>query len=311
MLVLPLVFGWVSTEYPWFDQWDVEDRYVNPSGLVSRLPLRLHSHETVITGTAELAAVQKALEHELYTPVTVGGKAVVQVWLNNFTDTDCGPEDTKNPYLETWVNTFVTPKDQPLHLPYNKTIGDMSYIIQDPRSLIWIHRVLCADAPGYPTERSDPAREAIYGGHNIWGFPKHFDKAEITYEYEGNDRVSFEATHLGKAAVKASVVLSEVEQQNVPIPVNIRTADDAVVSGPMRVIQQTRFGEAFNVTQNIAPWNPQTDSIAFGDDAWYGAEVGNWFFEPKLKMHTDDFQIVAWKPSNWLKPKLGAHLLHI
>jgi len=303
--MLPVALGWVSTQYQWYDQWEVLDHYRSPTGRVQRLPLRLHSHETVITGTADLSKVLPAFEEEFYTPVTVGGKAVVQVWMNNFTDTDCGPEDQKNPYLETWVNTFVTPKDQPLALNYT---SDMSYIIQDPRALIWIHRVLCADAPGMPTKETDPALEAILGGHNVWGFPKHKTKAQIATSY-GTDSVHFEATHLGQPALKASIALPELDAKNIPIPINIRTADDAVVSGPLYMVQQTRFGEAFNVTQNIAPWDPKTDSIEFGEGEFYGAVIQGWDFEPKLKMHTDDFQIVAWKPSNWLPGQLEKSLV--
>jgi len=166
-----------------------------------------------------------------------------------------------------------------------------------------------------PTEHTDPALEAILGGHNIWGFPKHKTKAEIVTAYtEGvhigplnlsKPRVHFEATHLGVTALKASVVLSEHEPKNIPVPINIRTAEDAVVSGPLYQVQQTRFGEAFNVTQNIAPWDPATDSIEFGDDDFYGGVINGWDFVPKLKMHTDDFQIVAWKPSNWMPANLS------
>ena len=44
-------------------------------------------------------------DDELYTPILVGGKAVVSIWFNQFSDTDCGGE-----YLETWYNTYVTRK---------------------------------------------------------------------------------------------------------------------------------------------------------------------------------------------------------
>jgi hypothetical protein len=299
--VLSLAYGWVSTQYEWYNQWDVLDHYKSPTGRIQRLPLRLHSHELVITGTADLDKVLPAFAEEYYTPVTVGGKAVVQVWMNNFTDTDCGPEEEKNPYLETWVNTFVTPKDEPLHLNYT---SDFSYLIADPRSLIWIHRVLCGDAPGYPTDKTDPALEAILGGHNVWGFPKHKVKAEIETSYSPG-KVDFEAEHLGKWAVRASVSLPENDPKVTHLPINIRTAADAVVSGPLYMVQQTRFGEAFNVTQHIAPWDASKDTLEFGHGEFYGAVIRGWDFEPKLKMHTDDFQIVAWKPSNWLPAKLG------
>ena len=112
--------------------------------------------------------------------MSVGGKASVQIWMNNFTDTDCGNTDTKNPYLETWISTWATPKDSPLELNYT---SDMSLLISDPKALIWIHRVILGDAPGIDTSKNDPALGALLGGHGVWGFPKHPTKAKIkTYQ---------------------------------------------------------------------------------------------------------------------------------
>jgi hypothetical protein len=295
---------------PWYDQWKQKtDMYKLPNGKLMRLPLRLHSHESVLTGTADTEAVRASFTGEYYTPVTVGGKAVVQIWLNNFTDTDCGNADTRNPYLETWTSTWVTPKDQPLDLPYK---NDMSYLIQDPRAIIWIHRVICADYPGLPTTENDPALGAILGGHNVWGFPKHPVKAKIQYEYKGSDRVDFYAQHLGMfyavgpqhyvESIHVSMALPEKDKANLVVPVNVRTASDGVIGGPLNIVQQIRFGEAFNVTQNIAPWNASTDKLEFGTDEYYSSVLRAWKFTPKLKMHTDDFQIVAFKPANWLPP---------
>lgn len=295
--------GWKTEGYPWFDQWKVEEYYQMPNGKKQPLPLRLHSHETVLTGTADLEKVRAAFEGEYYTPVSVGGKASVQIWMNNFTDTDCGNADTKNPYLETWTSTWVTPKDAPLELPYD---SDMSLLIADPKALIWIHRVILGDAPGVDTTVNDPALGALLGGHNVWGFPKHPTKAHIDYNYYG-DQVHFYAEHLGTTfgvshfvpSLTVSIQLPEVTKGVVAVPVNVRTADDGVVSGPLFSVQQTRFGEAFNTTQNIAPWNPTTDTIELGRDDYYSSVLKAWKFEPKLKMHTNDFQIAAFKPSNW------------
>jgi len=311
LAMAPFSEAWV-TKMPWFDKYEnVSDIYILPNGKKMRLPLRLHSHELVLTGTADADAVKAAFAEEYYVPVTVGGKVPVQVWMNNFTDTDCGNAADRNPYLETWTSTWVTPKDQPLELPYNKTIGDMSYIVADPRALIWIHRVICGDSPGIDTKVNDPALGAILGGHNVWGFPKHKVKAKIDFEYQGSDSVTFHAMHLGKDllqreqfvdALTVSVALPERDKAHVSLPLDIRTADDGVVGGPLYMVQQVRFGEAFNVTQNIAPWNTATDRITLGSDDYYSSVLKAWKFEPKLKMHTDDFQIVAFKPSNWMPP---------
>lgn len=295
--------GWKTEGYPWFDQWKVEEYYMMPNGKNMPLPLRLHSHEMVLTGTADLEKVRADFQEEYYTPVSVGGKASVQIWMNNFTDTDCGNADTKNPYLETWTSTWVTPKDAPLELPYD---SDMSLLVADPKALVWIHRVILGDAPGIDTTVNDPAMGALLGGHNVWGFPKHHVKAKIDFSYLG-DQVHFHAEHIGKSwhgtsyvdALTVSMQLPEKSAGVVSVPTNVKTADDAVIGGPLFMVQQTRFGEAFNTTQNIAPWNATTDTIELGTDDYYSSVLKAWNFEPKLKMHTDDFQIVAFKPSNW------------
>ena len=85
--------------------------------------------------------------------------------MNNFTDTDCGPADAVNPYLETWYSFPVTRKDEPLELPFE---SPFSYNVVDPKALIWCHRVLCAEKKGH----KGPALAAIAGGREIWGFPK-------------------------------------------------------------------------------------------------------------------------------------------
>jgi len=314
LALAPLCKAWV-TKMPWFDQYEeITDIYMMPNGKKQRLPLRLHSHELVLTGSADIEQVRASFVDEYYTPVSVGGKAAVQIWMNNFTDTDCGNPDTINPYLETWTSTWVTPKDQPLDLPYNSSIGDMSYVVADPRALIWIHRVILGDAPGVNTSKNDPALGALLGGHNVWGFPKHPTKAKIQVEYSAaGDRVDFHAKHLGKPlpfsrdkvfvdALRVSVALPEKDAHNVAIPTDVKTAPDAVVGGPLWMYQQVRFGEAFNTTQNIAPWNPVTDRFELGTDEYYSSVLKMWKFQPKLKMHTDDFQIAAFKPINWMPP---------
>lgn len=304
--LLSVAAAWDTKGYPWFDQWKVEEYYMMPNGKKMPLPLRLHSHELVLTGTADLKEVQQSFQEEYYTPVSVGGKASVQVWMNNFTDTDCGNADTKNPYLETWISTWATPKNEPLELNYT---SDMSLLIADPKALIWIHRVILGDAPGIDTSKNDPALGAQLGGHNVWGFPKHRVKAQISTHYEGSDRVHFQAKHLKKNllgqqtfvdAIVADVKLPETSKANIPVPVNVKTGPDAVVGGPLWLVQQVRFGEAFNTTQNIAPFDTATDKFEIGSDDYYSSVLRAWNFEPKLKMHTNDFQIAAFKPSNWL-----------
>jgi len=306
----PICAAWDTHGFPWFDQYSTPTEYFKmPNGKMMPLPLRLHSHETILTGTAELEPVKASFEKEYYTPVSVGGKASVQIWMNNFTDTDCGNADTKNPYLETWISTWVTPKDEPLELPYD---SDMSLLIADPKAFIWIHRVILSEAPGMDTATNTPALGALLGGHGVWGFPKHPVMAKFNYVYSGTDRVDFHAQHLGKSifgqekfvdALKVSLHLPEKTKGNIAVPLNVKTADDGVIGGPLWTVHQVHFGEAFNTTQYIAPWDSKTDTIEIGTDDFYSSVLKAWKFQPKLKTHTDDFQIAAFKPSNWVTPK--------
>ena len=99
---------------PWWKQFEIPIcGYRDSSGFVNRLPLRLESEELFIYGTVDAKKMWNNFEDELYTPILVGDKAVVMIWFNSFTDTDCG-----GAFLETIYNTFVTPKDTPIKIPY-------------------------------------------------------------------------------------------------------------------------------------------------------------------------------------------------
>lgn len=171
--------------------------------------------------------------------------------------------------------------------------------------------MICADAPGLPTDTNDPALGAILGGHNVWGFPKSHVKAKIAHNYsEDGTSVTFEAQHMGRImgvgpytyapSIKATVKLPETLPHHTALPMNIRSPADAVVGGPLNIMQQVRFGEAFNTTQYSAPWDPASDSLQLGSDDCCCSVLKRWRFQPLVKMHTDDFQIVAFKPSNWV-----------
>ena len=124
----------------WFDQWIQTDSYLASDNHINRIPLRLTSSNIVIYGEATLSEVLKEFEHEDHHPITVGGKVPVQLWCNNFVDTDCGPIDNVNPYIEIWYSFPVTPKSSKLDLPYENAY---SYNVNAPGTLTWCHRVLC------------------------------------------------------------------------------------------------------------------------------------------------------------------------
>lgn len=284
-----------QTEDPWYMQWTETDRYLASDGQTVRIPLRLASHETILYGSADLTQVLKEFAEEEFTPVSVGGKAAVAVWFNNFTDTDCGPTNKKNPYLETWFSLWVTPKSAPLALPYE---SPMSYLVADPRALVWVHRVICGSALNDPV----PAMGAVSGGREVWGFPKHHVLADIRYDYDGQngDFVSFSAEHQSKAVISMRVKLPEKSPDVVTTPQEVATPKDACLT-PRWVVKQTRYGQAFKATMHTAPWDPNMDQFtvhAEGGD--YGSILSSWDFQPALKVHSSDFKIAAMKPAGWL-----------
>lgn len=293
VLTLRSAVAWFGPKDPWFDQFPQEDAYLASDGHVNRLPLRLTSHESIIYGTAELGPVLESFKDEDFVPLTVGGKVPLQLWFNNFTDTDCGDVDTKNPYLETWYSLPVVPRASPVDLPYNT---DMDLLVADPRAKNWVHRVICADYPGH----TGPAMAAISGGREIFGYPKHHVLAAIEYTYEGDDYVHFKAAHQGIPAVELLMQLPEKVPNVIVLPLEAATPKDGCISGPRWMVKQTRYGQAFKCTEYIAPWDSKTDSLKIGSDGHYGALLGSFSFDPKIKVHADDFKIVAFKPAGWL-----------
>eukprot|EP00933_Yihiella_yeosuensis_P078823 TRINITY_DN9073_c0_g1_i2.p1 TRINITY_DN9073_c0_g1~~TRINITY_DN9073_c0_g1_i2.p1 ORF type:complete len:351 (-),score=80.78 TRINITY_DN9073_c0_g1_i2:121-1173(-) len=284
---------------PWFRQYDkATSGYIDSAGFMSRLPLRLEGTHVFLYGTVDADKMWEDFQDEEFQPVLVGGKAVLNFWFNNFIDTDCGGS-----YLETWYNTFVTPKGEPqLELPNE---SPFSLIIQDPRSLVYLQKVICGDEPNNP----GAAIKAITGGRGVFGFPKHPLPAQIRYEYsEDQKNMEFDGSHLGEESVKLRVRLPEADEGAVTLPLEMKTADDVCIGGPrlggtwkgQNGANQVRYGQAFKCTQHLKPWDPSTDSITFGTDAHYAQPLNRWGFEPVLKAHTTDMKIAAFKPVNWI-----------
>jgi len=268
---------------------------------MNRLPLRLESTESMLHGLVDAKKMWSEFDDEDFVPILVGGKAVVSIWFNNFTDTDCGGE-----YWETWYNTFVSPKSEP-QIEVDAEGGPMGAITHE-KALIFLQRVICGDTPNNP----GAAKKAIHGGREIFGFPKHPEAADITIAYNEEDgkkvSISFEAKHGGKKAVSMSMRLPEADEGAMTIPLDAKTAEDTVISCPRlggshkghNGAKQTRFGQAFKCTQYVKPWDAATDKLSFGDDAHYGTPISRWDFTPVLKVHSPDFKIAAFKPSGWM-----------
>ncbi len=284
----------------WFQQWTQTDGYRASDGFVNRIPLRLTSTNVVLYGGASLAAVLKEFEHEDYRPVTVGRQVPVQIWCNNFLDTDCGPPDRVNPYLEVWYSFPVTKKSAPLDLPLE---SPFSYNVVAPDTKVWVHRVLCGPAAdGYETG----ALAAIAGGREVWGFPKHPALADLSFVYENDNFVEFTALHQGNKVMNIRVHLPEDEEGHVTVPADLKTEPDGCLTpkqNPMKagfIPKQTCYGQAFAATMHLMPWNDATDSIVIHDEEeHFGALLKSWNFKPALKMHCSDLRVVAFKPVGW------------
>lgn len=279
---------------PWWRQYDIPtEGFVDPNGFVNRIPLRLESTEVMVHGLVDAEKMWAQCSGEPYHPILVGGKAVVTIMFNNFLDTDCGGE-----YFETWYNSYVTPKDKPqVELPADG--GPMAALMHEG-SISYLQRVVCSDTPRNP----GAALKAIGGGKGLWGFPKHPvpGSIKLAYQEDGGKRsgFTFEAEHFGKSAVKLAVRLPEADEGAMEVPLEVKTAPDGNIGGPVAEGMQVRYGSAVKCTQFVKPWDPSTDSITFGDDAHYGDKIGGWDFVPVLKVHSPDFKICAFKPVNWI-----------
>tara|TARA_Y100001970_G_scaffold267105_1_gene356606 strand:- start:1021 stop:1908 length:888 start_codon:yes stop_codon:yes gene_type:complete len=288
----------------WFDQWIQTDSYLASDGTVNRLPLRLSSSNVIIYGEANISEVMKEFEHENFQPVTVGGKVPVQLWCNNFIDTDCGPSDATNPYIETWFSFPVTQESRTLDLPYE---NPFSYNVDAPDTYTWCHRVLCGPAKdGY----SVAAIAAISGGREIWGFPKHPALADLNFEYYESDYVSFRARHQGNEVLFLSISLPEKSPDNIIIEADQLTPKGSCLTPkqnplkPTFVAKQTRYTQAFIATMNFSNWDNDTDTLEiYSDESYFGGLLYSWQFKPVLKMHTSNLRIVAFKPEGWKQHK--------
>ncbi len=284
----------------WWNNWPQTDSYLASDGHVARIPLRLQSTNLVIYGGADHAETLKEFEHEDFVPVSVGGRTPVQLWCNNFTDTDCGPTDRKNPYLETWFSFPVVPKSSPLELPYE---SPFSLNVDHPGVLNMTHRVLCGgDLEGYTVG----ARSAVDCGREVWGFPKHPGLADLVYEYTDEKTVSFSARHQGRNVFTLRARMPESVEGHVSLPVDARTEPDACITprqNPLKagfIPKQTRYATAMAATMAFSPWDPSTDTLEIqGEDDYFGGLLKSWNFQPELKMHTSDFKVVAIKPAGW------------
>lgn len=292
--------------HPFFRKYDsATDGYVDSQGFTNRLPLRLEATNLVIHGLVDADKLWEEFDDEDFQPVLVRGKAIMTIFMNNFTDTDCGGS-----YLESWYNTVVTPKGTPqVELEEGKLADGLG------AGSSFLIRVVCADAPGNP----GAAMKAIAGGREIFGFPKHPNPGSIRFDYmDENTRIEFDLEHDGKKGMSVRAKLpgtkkagemypvQELEQLRLSIDLEIPAV--GIVSCPRlggshkghNGAKQTRFAQHLCCTQHLAPWDPTTDSVEFGDDFHYATPILRWSFQPVLKAHIPNFKIAAFKPAGWI-----------
>lgn len=292
---------------PFFRPYDkATDGFLDSKGFMSRLPLRLEATNLVLHGLVDADKMWKDYDgDENYQPVLVGGKAIITIFMNNFSDTDCGGS-----YLETWYNSVVTPKGTP---QVNLDAGDLAGGLGS--GFNFLMRVTCGDKDDNP----GAAMKAICGGRSVFGFPKHPVPGKIRFDYtDDNTKMEFDMEHGGKMGLQVRAVLPGTKKPGSTYPVqeidqlrlalDVMIPPDGIISSPSlggthrdhNGSHQVRFAQHLNCTQHMAPWDPATDSIKFGDDSHYGAPISKWDFVPILKAHVPDFKICAFKPNGWI-----------
>jgi len=289
---------------PWWRQFDQPTHgFRDSSGFVNRLPLRLESKELIVWGMADPEKMWSEFADEEFQPILVGGKAVVTVWINDFSDTDCGGS-----YLETWYNTFVSKKSEPqISLPLTPEAG-LAIAAAQPTAQSFLQRVLCGDAPGNP----GAALKAITGGREIFGFPKHPVPAQLSHTFRMNGDtptgIDFHADHQGQRAITFSCVLPDTANGAVEVPLEVpMSAPDGQIGAPKHGgthrgdngAHQSLYATSVKCTQIIAPWDPSTDTLEIGENEHY-APISRWDFVPVAKAYSPDFKICAHKPSGWI-----------
>ena len=81
------------------------DGYESTDGFIYRLPFRGESNTFFIHGTVDAEKMWEEFKDEPFTPILVGGRAVVGVVFHHFTDSDVG-----GAVYETCYSTFVSRK---------------------------------------------------------------------------------------------------------------------------------------------------------------------------------------------------------
>merc|ERR1711998_414812 len=131
-------------------------------------------------------------------------------------------------------------------------------------------------------------------------------KVEFDMEHGGKKGLSVRVKLPGNKAAGSKYPVQEIDELRVSIDQLI--PPEGILSSPSlggthrnhNGSNQMRFAQHLCCDQHMAPWDPTTDSITFGNDDHYAAPISRWNFQPVLKVHIPNFKIAAYKPNAWI-----------
>jgi len=276
---------------PWFGPYNTPTGgFRDSSGFVNRIPGRIEAYGLSVMGTVDAGKMWAEIGNSDFQPLLVGGKAVVTIFFQRYTDSDFG-----GPCVEMIYLTQVTRRDEPqVSLPMD---SPMSILIDHPRAQSFVQVSLVSDVP----ENPGAAMTAIVGGRSVWGWPRLPEPGLIDQAYEEKDgkKVSWQsdAAHKGKNVLSIRVALPETDPNHMVVPVDVVTPNDGMVfNGPFR----GQHGQALCANQAVALWNPETDSLGMGEDEYFGKPFTRWNLEPMIKGHWTDVKLASLMPVGWM-----------
>ncbi|MDH3427900.1 MAG: acetoacetate decarboxylase family protein, partial [Gemmatimonadota bacterium] len=257
----------------------------NPSHLVTlssglRVPLPLHVYScsmTIVHGTVDLELVQKLTDGQNLEPVVLREKgapdrAVAQLWLNQYLDTNIGP------YQETMVSfSCTTPGTTPV-FKYNNYLSTLKPFVDSGCLLLipWLY--LDTDYP-------------IAVGRQVWGFPKKLGRLESEWQAS---RYSQEThTEDGDLVLQASIdmklgFLAELKAialmfRGLGIGTTLRLLTSLFNSATAitpTVLKQTHAPVKYSGLPRLFPWSAG-DTLEWGEKPEFGAELSAMGFNPR------------------------------
>ena len=168
--------------------------------------------------------------------------------------------------------------------------------LADPEALVFVVRVICGDNDTKP----GAGKKRIFLGRSVWGYPSCPTPANIKFMITEEKRWSVDATLEGKFCVKAPVRLADHDDEVCQtLPVDTVTAPDAAFGGPRlgcanlghTGAHPTGSNTAVKCTQYLKAWDPEADSVEYGDRPHF-TPINGWDFKPLQQVNSPDHKIV-------------------